>query len=65
MIMFTNETKAYDVIETAQILGLAVGTVRLYLSQGKLHGERVKEERSKVYITQDEIRRFIKERCNG
>ena len=65
MIMFTDDTKAYDVIETAQILGLAVGTVRLYLSQGKIHGERVKEAKSKVYITQDEIKRFIKERCDG
>ena len=64
MIMFTDKTKAYDVIESAQILGVAVGTLRKYLSDGLIHGERIKEAKSKVYITQDEIKRFIKERCS-
>lgn len=63
MIVFTDNTKAFDVIETAQILGVAVSTMRKYLSDGLIHGERIKEAKSKVYITQDEIKRFVKERC--
>ena len=66
MIVFTDDTKAYDIIETAQILGLTPTSVRKYLYDGKLHGEKLKAEsgkKSKVYISHDEIKRFIKARC--
>lgn len=68
MIVFTDETKAFDIIESAQILGLTPNSVRRYLYEGKLHGEKLKGEtgkKQKIYISMDEIKRFIKERCNG
>ena len=67
MIVFTDETKAFDVIESAQILGLTPTSVRRYLSDGRLHGEKLKSEfgkKPKVYISMDEIKRFIKARCS-
>lgn len=67
MIVFTDETKAFDVIESAQILGLTPTSVRRYLADGRLHGEKLKSEfgkKPKVYITMDEIKRFIKARCS-
>ena len=67
MIVFTDETKAYDVIESAQILGVTPNSVRRYLYDGKLHGEKLKSDHNKkpkVYISMDEIKRFIKARCS-
>ena len=67
MIVFTDETKAFDVIESAQILGLTPTSVRRYLADGRLHGEKLNSEfgkKPKVYITMDEIDRFIKARCS-
>ena len=67
MIVFTDDAKAYDVIESAQILGLTPTSVRRYLADGRLHGEKLKSEfgkKPKVYITMDEIKRFIKARCD-
>ena len=67
MIVFTDGTKAYDITESAQILGVIPNSVRRYLYDGKLHGEKLKSEfgkKPKVYITMDEIKRFIKARCS-
>lgn len=67
MIVFTDDTRAYDIIESAQILGLTPNTVRRYLADGKIHGEKLKSEfgkKSKVYISMDEIKWFIKARCD-
>ncbi len=67
MIVFTDGTKAFDIIESAQILGNTPNTVRQYLATGKLHGEKLKGEtgkKKKIYISMDEIKRFIKERCD-
>lgn len=67
MIVFTDDTKAYDVTESAQILGVTPNTVRRYLYEGKIHGEKLKSEfgkKPKVFISMDEIKRFIKARCS-
>jgi len=61
MIEFTDNTRAYTVIETAQILKRSLITVRKYLRDGKLHGEMLKH---KIYIDETEIERFIKEEMN-
>ena len=66
MIVFTDDTKAYDIIESAQILGLTPNSVRRYLYDGRLHGEKLKSDsgkKAKIYISMDEIKRFIKARC--
>lgn len=66
MIVFTDDTKAYDIIESAQILGLTVNTLRKYIADGKLHGEKLKSEfgkKPKIFISQEEIKRFINARC--
>lgn len=66
MIVFTDGTKAYDITESAQILGVIPNSVRRYLYDGKLHGEKLKSDHNKkpkVFISQEEIDRFIKERC--
>lgn len=66
MIVFTDDTRAYDIIETAQILGMTPNSVRKCLYAGRLHGEKLKGEsakKQKIYISKDEIDRFIKARC--
>lgn len=64
MIVFTDETRAFTVVESAKILGVAVPTLRKYLVDGLIHGEKLKSDRSRIYIAEEELQRFIKERCN-
>ena len=59
MIEFTDNTRAYDVIESAKILGVVPATVRYYLREEKLHGQMIK---TKLYIHEEEIERFLRER---
>ena len=59
MIEFTDDTRAYDLLETAKMLGVVVPTLRKYLKDGLIYGEKYGQ---KIYIHEDEIRRFIQER---
>ena len=59
MIEFTDNTHAYDVIETADLLGVVPATVRHYLREGKIVGQMIK---TKLYIHEEEIERFLRER---
>lgn len=59
VIEYTDNTRAFSVTETAQILDLDPTTIRKYLRDGRLHGEKYK---SKIYIDEAEIKRFKKER---
>lgn len=59
MIEFTDDTRAFSVTETAEILDLDPLTVRKYLKEERLHGDKYK---GRVYIHEEEIERFKKER---
>lgn len=59
VIEFTDDTRAFSVTETAQILDLDPTTIRKYLKDGRLHGEKIK---SRIYIDEAEIERFKEER---
>lgn len=59
MIEFTDNTHAYNIIESADLLGVVPGTVRKYLADGKIVGQKYK---SKIYIHEEEIERFLRER---
>ena len=59
MIEFTDNTRAFTVTETAQILELSPVTIRKYLSEGRIHGEKIK---ARIYIDEAEIERFKEER---
>lgn len=59
VIEYTDNTRAFSVTETAQILDLDPTTIRKYLRDGRLHGEKYK---SKIYIDEAEIERFKEER---
>ena len=59
MIEFTDNTRAFTVTETAQLLELAPYTVRRYLKEAKIHGEKLK---GRIYIDEAEIERFKEER---
>ena len=59
LIEFTDNTRAYTLIETAEKLGVVVPTVRLYLKEGTLVGMKYKRQ---VYIHEEEIERFLEER---
>ena len=59
VIEFTDNTRALSVTESAQFLQLDPTTVRKYLKDGKLHGEKIK---GRVYINEAEIMTFKKER---
>ena len=61
MIEFTDDTRAFNITETAQILELDPTTIRKYLRDGLLHGEKIK---SRVYIDEAEIGRFKQERTS-
>lgn len=47
----------YDVIETAELLHVHPQTVRNYLRQGKLKGQKVG---GKQYVTDDTIKEFLR-----
>lgn len=59
MIEYTDNTRAFSVTETAQILDLDPTTIRKYLKDGRLHGDKYK---GKVYIAEAEILTLKKER---
>lgn len=59
MIEFTDNTRAFDLLESAQMIGVVVPTLRKYLREGKIHGEPINR---KIYINEAEIERFKKER---
>lgn len=59
VIEFTDNTRAFTVTETAQLLELAPYTVRRYLKEEKIHGEKLK---GRIYIDEAEIKRFKEER---
>lgn len=59
VIEYTDNTRAFSVTETAQILDLDPTTIRKYLKDGRLHGEKHK---SRIYIDEAEIKRFKEER---
>lgn len=59
MIEFTDNTRAYDVIESAKLLGVVPNTLRGYLKDGKINGQMYK---TKIYIHEEEIERFLRER---
>ena len=61
VIEFTDNTRAFTVTETAQILKLDPTTVRKYLKEGQLHGEKIK---ARIYIDEAEIERFKEERTS-
>ena len=58
MIMFTDNTRAYDVIETAKMLNVIPQTVRNYLKTGRLSGQTVKR---KIYVYEESINDLIQE----
>ena len=60
MIEFTDNTRAFDVIETAQKLDVTPQTVRSYEKEGRLEGQKIK---GKLYIF-EEIERLIQEARN-
>lgn len=59
MIEYTDNTHAYDVTESAKLLGVVPATVRYYLREGKISGQMYK---TKIYIHEEEIERFLRER---
>ena len=59
MIEFTDNTRAFDLLESAQMIGVVVPTLRKYLREGKIHGQTVDR---KIYIDEVEIKRFKEER---
>lgn len=59
MIEFTDNTRAFDLLESAQMIGVVVPTLRKYLREGKIHGQTVDR---KIYIDEAEIKRFKEER---
>lgn len=59
MIEFTDNTRAFDLLESAQMIGVVVPTLRKYLKEGKISGEIIKR---KIYINEAEIKRFMEER---
>ena len=61
VIEFTDNTRAFTVTETAQILNLTPPTIRSFLRDGQLHGEKLK---GRVYIDEAEIERFKEERTS-
>ncbi len=61
MIEFTDNTRAFTVTETAQILKLSPPTIRAFLKDGQLHGEKIK---ARIYIDEAEIERFKEERTS-
>lgn len=59
MIEFTDDTRAFDLLESAEMLGVVVPTLRKYLRDGLIYGEKIGQ---KVYIDEEELQRFIEER---
>lgn len=59
VIEFTDNTRAFDLLESAQMIGVVVPTLRKYLREGKIHGQTVDR---KIYIDEAEIKRFKEER---
>ena len=51
------EKKYYTVKESAELLGIAEGTVRIYLSEGRLKSEKVYNS---TVISKEEIERYNK-----
>lgn len=61
VIEFTDNTRAFDVIETAQKLDVTPQTVRSYEKEGRLEGQKIK---GKLYIFEESIERLIQEARN-
>ncbi len=58
MIEFTDNTRAFDLLESAQMIGIVVPTLRKYLKDGLIHGEKIGR---RIYINEEELERFMKE----
>lgn len=52
----------YTVSETANLLGITAQTVRSYIKNGKLNGQRIGRP---VFISNNSIKEFIKGRSNN
>lgn len=59
VIEYTDNTRAFDLLESAQMIGVVVPTLRKYLREGKIHGQTVDR---RIYIDEAEIKRFKEER---